>query len=183
MGMLKNAKRERFCQEYLKDFNGARAARDAGYTGAHSNQAAYELLHTPEVAARVAELKVEQWRALRMTREEVLARITRIARFDARDLFDENGALKPMAQWSEDAVAAVVGVEVQQPSRTAGEAAGTLRKVKLADRVKALELLGKHHGVFEADNRQRSEAGEKLLELLALAAAKSGGVRGLVRKH
>jgi len=32
MPALKNAKRERFCLEYVKDFNGARAARDAGYT-------------------------------------------------------------------------------------------------------------------------------------------------------
>lgn len=182
MPELKNSKRERFCQEYVKDFNGARAARAAGYTQKRSEQAAYELLTFPEVQVRVEELKAEAWRKLHMSRDEVLGRLSSVARFDARRLFDQEGNLKPICDLDAETAGAVASVEVDEIGT--GEAKiGVTRKIKASDRMKALDMLGKYHGVFEADNRQRSEASEKLLELLGQAAAKSGGVGGLIRKR
>lgn len=181
MPALKNAKRERFCLEYVKDFNGARAARDSGYTKKHADKAANELRSFPEVQARIEELKAESFRKLHMTRDEVMARIASVARFDPRKLFDDAGRMKPITSLDEDTAAAVASIEVDEIGAD-GATIGYTKKIKASDRLKALEMLGKHHGVFAEDNRQRGEASEKLLDLLAKAAAQGGGVSGLIRK-
>ena len=181
MPALKNPKRERFCLEYVKDFNASRAARDAGYAKKNANQEGSRLLTFVDVAARVEELKAETWRKLHMDRDEVMARLARVARFDARKLFDSDGRMKRLEDLDEETAGAVASIEVDEIGAD-GTVIGLTRKIKASDRLKALELLGKHHGVFEADNRQRSAASEKLLVMLAQAAAKSGGVRGLIRR-
>lgn len=48
-----------FISEYVKDWNGARAAKAAGYSENTAKQIAYELLRIPYIAGRVAEIKAE----------------------------------------------------------------------------------------------------------------------------
>lgn len=182
MPELKNAKRERFCQEYVQDFNGARAARAAGYGAKAAKQAATRMLTFVDVQGRVEELKAEAWRKLHMSRDEVLGRLSSVARFDPRRLFDAEGKMLPITELDSETATAVASIEVEEIGAD-GTVIGLTKKIKASDRMKALDMLGKYHGVFEADNRQRSEASEKLLELLGQAAAKSGGVGGLIRKR
>jgi len=59
MPELANKRREKFCREYITDFNGAAAARRAGYSHNGANAKAANLLAEISVMDRVAELSGE----------------------------------------------------------------------------------------------------------------------------
>lgn len=184
MPALKNAKWERFAWAYVNetDGNATEAAKIAGSTAKKAGQAGYELLKYPEIQERIKELRDERWKALQMGRDEVLARLARVARYDPRKLYDEAGNLKAPKDWDDDTAGAVAGLEVVEIGGPDSGIPILTKKVKASDRTKALELLGKVHGVFEEDNKQQGAASAKLVELLAQAAQQGGGVGGLIRK-
>lgn len=72
-------KRERFCREYLVDHNGAAAARRAGFSAKTAARQAVELLHIPQVAARLAELAKAQAERLEISADETLQKIAEVA--------------------------------------------------------------------------------------------------------
>jgi hypothetical protein len=55
--------------------------------------------------------------------------------------------------------APVVGIKVTETFSGTGKRKRTnvTTEIKLADKSRALELLGKHLGIFEKDNRQKSQ--------------------------
>ena len=123
-----------------------------------------------------------------MTRDEVLTHLTRAARFDPRTLFDATGNLKPPQDWSDDTAAAIAGVEVQELRSTKRkdehEESTEFKRVldiRSIDRLKALELLGKVHGLFDLDAPRPEDEGS-LAALLAQATQDNGGLHGLVRR-
>ena len=64
-------KESKFLDEYMKDYNGAGAARRAGYSEDTARQIAYEILTKPYIKE---ELK-RRFEAGRMSTEEIVARI------------------------------------------------------------------------------------------------------------
>ena len=64
-------KESKFLDEYMKDYNGAGAARRAGYSEDTARQIAYEILTKPYIKE---ELK-KRFEAGRMSTEEIVARI------------------------------------------------------------------------------------------------------------
>lgn len=92
--------------------------------------------------------------------ERILRELTRGAFFDVRTLYAKDGTLLPMHKWPDAAAAAVVSVEsVESAEETPGDvdASGrkkpgrvkiSVRKVKAVDKVKCLELLGRHRKLF-----------------------------------
>jgi len=73
----------------------------------------------------------------------------RVAYSNVRALFDDNGNLKPMKDWPEDAAAAVAGIEVVKRNVDSGDGKiDDVIKVKLWDKVRALEMLFKHLGLL-----------------------------------
>lgn len=83
MGKLK-LKQEAFVREYLIDFNGSAAAIRAGYSPRSSRSTASELLTNPNVLEAIRE-KV-------MSADEVLCRLSDIAKGDIADLMDITSA-------------------------------------------------------------------------------------------
>ena len=75
MAAVANAKRERFCQEYLVDLNAGRAYERAGYKarGRVADAAASRLLADVSVAARIAELQAERAERVQVTVDDVVA--------------------------------------------------------------------------------------------------------------
>ncbi len=80
-------KQEAFINEYLIDLNATRAAIAAGYSEATAKEMGYENLTKPHIMGKIKEVLGE--RAL--ASEEVLARLSEIARFDVGDYLDDNG--------------------------------------------------------------------------------------------
>lgn len=147
-------KRAAFCLEYLKDHNAAAAARRAGYSVKTSDRAGHELLSFPEVRARIAELEKEQVQRVKVEADRLLLELLRIATSDVGEMYDREGKLLPLHEMPEGARRAIGGVETEEKVVGDGEdgedlaTAVRVKKVKLIDKVRALELLGKHKGLW-----------------------------------
>lgn len=139
-------KEERFCNEYLISFNGAKSARLAGYSEHSACEIAYENLRKPHIIARIEELKAEQLIQLGVTPFSILRSLACIANGDIRRMFTPGGNLIDVADLEDDVAMAVQSIDVVE-KRVDGSVEYT-RKIKMYDRQRALELLGKHANLF-----------------------------------
>lgn len=81
------------------------------------------------------------------TIEQVLKELRLMALSDIRELYDANGALKPVNEWPEAAARAVEAVKVDEIV-VDGVKQGETSQVKLWSKAKAIELLGKNLKLF-----------------------------------
>ena len=142
-------RQQAFVNEYLIDLNATQAAIRAGYSAKTALQQGSRLLMNVEVAAAVAEQKTKRSERTQVDADWLLTRLADEADADIADLYDENtGQLKPIHQWPMVwRKGLVAGVEVEELFERRGAERvqiGHLRKVKLADRTKVKELIGRH---------------------------------------
>lgn len=138
------AKQARFVQEYLIDLNATQAALRAGYSAKTAEQLGYQLLQKTSVQARISEAQKERSERTGIDAAWVLTRLATEANADLADLYDENGGLKPVHDWPLIwRQGLVAGIDIEE-LRVDGEVAGTVRKIKISDRIKRIELIGKH---------------------------------------
>lgn len=152
-------RQQRFVEEYLIDLNATQAAIRAGYSEKTAGQQGFDLLKKPEIQDGIAEAQSERAKRTEIDADWVLRRLGDEASADLADLYDESGALKPVHDWPLIwRQGLVAGMDIEE-LRVEGETAGTIRKVKLSDRVKRLELLGKHVNVqaFRDQLEQKSQ--------------------------
>lgn len=149
MAALKNAQHEAFCLAWAgaANFCGGDAVDAAGYKvrtpGARRVQAS-RLLSRPDVQLRVAELLQQRRERADLDADEVIARLRRVADSDPVELYDQDGTLRSLEDIPPEVRKAIVAIDVVE-LRSGG---GFVRKVKLADRLRALELLGRHLGLW-----------------------------------
>lgn len=139
-------RQRRFVEEYLVDLNATQAAIRAGYSPKTARVIAAENLAKPAIAEAIIEAKAARSVATRVTAERVVEELARLAFFDIGKLFHEQGGLKPFHEMDEDTRRAIVAHDVEM-LREEGEQVGTIRKVKMADKLGALNTLAKHTGV------------------------------------
>jgi phage terminase small subunit len=155
-------RQRKFIREYLRNPNASEAARKAGYADHSARQTGYRLLTKADIQQRLRKAQRQQAARLEVTTTRVLAELARIAFADRRDLFNDDFTLKKPSELSDEVSAALAGIEVEELWQGRGEdreQIGYLKKVKLCDKVKALELLAKYLGIFKED---RPEAGVNL---------------------
>lgn len=116
---------------------------------------------------------------------QVLAEIHRLAMIDPGDLYDDDGKLRPIKDIPAPVRACIVSlesVEYFEGHGRAREHAGTIRKVKLTDKLRALELLGKQLDMF-ADklNVGATESFEKLVRDSLKEPTPTPGIPRVVR--
>jgi hypothetical protein len=80
--------------------------------------------------------------------EAVLRELRLIGLSDVRELYDENGHLKDPGDWPEEIARSVAGVETKEIFDEEGVKEGEVKKVKLWDKLRAIELLGKNLSLF-----------------------------------
>ncbi|MGJ5720678.1 terminase small subunit [Morganella sp. B601] len=142
--MALNDKQEMFCREYLVDLNATQAAIRAGYSDKTANRIAAQLLSKLDIGKRIQELKSERGERLEVDADYVLKRLVEIDQMDVADILLSNGEIKPIKDWPKVWRITLSGIDVME---IAGDAAGLLKKIKWPDKVKNLELLGKHISV------------------------------------
>lgn len=149
--MALTPKQQRFVDEYLIDLNGTQAAIRAGYSQKTAEQISYQLLQKTSVAEAIAARQAQRAARTEIDADWVLQRLALEADADLADLYDENGSLKPVSEWPKIwRTGLVAGVETQQEFEQTPDGkrpAGVIHKVRLSDRVKRLELIGKHLAV------------------------------------
>lgn len=145
-----------FAVEYLFDFNATAAAIRAGYSAETARQQGARLLTNVDIIAKIEAAQQEYVMRRRKDVERLRQRLEDEVDADLADIFDEKtGALKNVHQWPMAfRRGLVVGIEVDEiygEKPDGGGAApviGHTKKVKIADRHKRVELLGKHRDIF-----------------------------------
>lgn len=136
-----NDKQKRFVEEYLVDLNATQAAIRAGYSAKTAYSQGERLLSHVEVAAAILEAKRGRSERTNVNADWLLDRLATESVADLADLYREDGSVKPVHEWPLIwRQGLVAGVEVER----IGEGAGTITKLKISDRIKRLELIGKH---------------------------------------
>ncbi len=139
------ARQERFVEEYLIDLNATQAAIRAGYSVKTANEQGSRLLSNVSVRARIDEALAERSRRTGINQDRVLRELARLAFVNAPDLINVTDATL-LEDASPDDTAAIASVKVKRRATDDGDEVE--REIRLADKLKALELLGKHLGMF-----------------------------------
>lgn len=134
-------KQELFAREYLKDLNATQAAIRAGYSEKTAQVQSSRLLSNAMVQDRIAELKSERNEEVGIDAAYVLRRLVEIDQMDVLDILLPNGELKPIKDWPKTWRTTLSGMDVTEMP---GDVPGFLKKIKWPDKIKNLELLGKH---------------------------------------
>lgn len=152
-------KQKRFCEEYLIDLNATQAAIRAGYKEKTAYAQGQRLLKKVEAQDYLQKLMGERSKRTEITADRVLAELAAIAFSDRTELAKVNSVgvveFTPTDDLPDDVKKVIAGIEEGKY--------GT--KVTSYDKVKALELLGKHLGLFSSGS-DNSAALEKLDEVL-----------------
>lgn len=134
-------RQQRFVDEYLLDLNGTQAAIRAGYSAKTANEQAARLLTYASVSAAILEAKRARSERTKVNADWLLDRLADETVADIADLYAEDGSVKPVHQWPMIwRQGLVAGIEVERIA----EGMGTVTKIKISDRLKRLELIGKH---------------------------------------
>jgi hypothetical protein len=88
------------------------------------------------------QLIAERLTLLDATADRVLLELCRVAFVDARRLFNSDGSTKLLEDIDEDTARAIAGIKFEDVED------GVKREYRLADKLKALELLGRYHKLF-----------------------------------
>ncbi|WP_038887879.1 terminase small subunit [Cronobacter dublinensis] len=139
-------KQEMFCREYLIDLNATQAAIRAGYSANTANRTASENMSKPDIQSRIAELKAQRNDLVGINATYVLNRLVEIDQMDVADILLANGEIKPIKDWPKVWRTTLSGIDVIEMA--AADSAALLKKIKWPDKVKNLELLGKHISVM-----------------------------------
>ncbi|WP_143314970.1 terminase small subunit [Clostridium sp. HBUAS56017] len=144
MAKLSN-KQKLFCDEYLIDLNVTQAAIRAGYTPKYADSQGYKLLEKSAIKEYIDRAIAERSRRTGINQDRVIQELARIAFVKAADVINVNTATVKK-NVSDDDLATIQSVKIKTVPTAYGK--GVEREVKLADKMKALELLGKHLGMF-----------------------------------
>lgn len=163
-------KEARFVEEYLIDLNATKAAIRAGYSEHTAKQIGSEVLGKSEVQDAVAQAMAARSERTEVTQDQVIQELRSVAFSDMRDFAEWKDAsvrLKDSVELRENVSLAVADVS-QSMSQF-----GPNVRIKLHDKMRALELLGKHLGMFGKDPGEQPGGALVLTpeQLISLATA------------
>jgi len=154
-------KQERFITEYLVDLNATQAAIRAGYSVKTAGSIGKENLQKPQIQEELTKARKKQQARTEITADRVLKEISRIALLDPRRLFDDDGSPLDISALDDDTAAAIAGLDVvQEIDRGSEDVTTYTKKYKMADKLRALEMLCRHLGLYsKADDAMQSAGG------------------------
>lgn len=144
-------KQEAFVNEYLVDLNATKAAMRAGYSAKTAASQGERLLRNVEITRALQGARKAREERTQITQDRVLQELARIAFFDIRKLYREDGSLKAINELDDDAAAVLSGVDVTSVSIGDSEDASTIatKKAKIFDKTGALQLAMRHLGMLK----------------------------------
>lgn len=149
-----NDRQELFCLEYIKDLNATQAAIRAGYSEKTAQPSASRLLLNVMIQKRIATLQEDRRNELKVDARYVLNRLLEIDQMDVLDILNDDGTIKAIREWPKVWRTSLSGLEVTELLND-GDPMGALKKIKWPDKIKNLELLGKHIDVGAFDKAQQ----------------------------
>lgn len=138
------AKQKRFVEEYLIDLNATQAAIRSGYKVDNAQQMGSENLSKPVIAEAIGKAMAERSKRTGISQDRVIQELAKIAFVNITDIVNDDGSIKYNA--SNEDLACIESIKVKTSESSAGSMEE--REVKVASKVKTLELLGKHLGMW-----------------------------------
>nr|DAO35187.1 MAG TPA: Terminase small subunit [Bacteriophage sp.] len=141
------AMQEAYAQEYTKcPENQTQAAINAGFSPNTAAVKASVMMRDERIQKRIAELMEERNRRLRVSADYVLLRLVEIDQMDVIDILNDDGTLKPIREWPKIWRTTLSGFDLSSTIMNMDETSieTILKKIKWPDKVKNLELIGKH---------------------------------------
>jgi phage terminase small subunit len=163
-------RQQQFISEYLVDLNGTQAAIRAGYAAPSAAVAAARLLRDAKVGAEIARRMAERGRRLEISAESVVRQLARIGFADLRRAVRWRGGkvvLVPSDELDDDTAAAIGEVSRSKYGV----------RIKLADKVRALELLGRHLAIFAEAQQQDA------VRYVLLGVAEAADIESWAEQH
>ncbi len=176
----KHTKQDRFCREYVKDLNGTRAAIAAGYSPRSAHVTASQLLNQPNVKDKLAKLMEGHARTLDLSAEKVLSELAQMGFANFRDYIGVTEKGDPyidLSKLTREQAAAIQQITVDEYVEGRGKNGERVKRVRvrLADKTRALELLGRYLRMFAIDVRVNFNV-EKIVEKIQ-AARRRGSIQ------
>ena len=171
-------KRMRFVDEWLIDFNGKQAAIRAGYSAKTAEVTAAKLLRNAKVQAEIARRQKDLQKRTEVSQDRVVKELARIAFANIADYLHVETQTRTKDDGTEVTYQTVVFNETQELSADQRAALAVVKQsvngfeLKLHDKIKALELLGRHIGMF-TDKLEVKGA----IDIASVLAAARGRVR------
>jgi phage terminase small subunit len=171
-------KQMRFIAEYLIDKNATQAAIRTGYSEKTARVQGSRLLTNADIQHEIQRQISADLKEFQIDRTTVLQELLRIATSDIRELFDENGMVKPVHSLSDEAARAISAIEVEETRSYGNEEQGMkihTKKIKFWDKNKALENLARHLKLLT--DKVEVEVNESLFDRMKRARerARKGG--------
>jgi phage terminase small subunit len=140
-------KQQAFVLEYLIDLNATQAALRSGYSPKTSFRIGAENLQKPAVADAIQVAMAERVKRTEIDADYVLGRLASIDQMDCIDILNNDGSIKSIFEWPKIWRQFVSGVEVAEIVGGKGADSAivsVLKKIKWPDKIKNLELIGRH---------------------------------------
>ncbi len=134
-------KQRRFVAEYLIDQNGTQAAIRAGYSKRTANEQAADLLAKPSIREAVNVKFDKIVEKCELDAADVLKILAQLASADIRKAYNPDGTMKNIHEIPDELAAAINSVESDDHT-------GEIKKFKILDKSKALEMIGKYLKMF-----------------------------------
>lgn len=137
-------KQNRFVEEYLIDLNATQAAIRAGYSIESARDIGCENLTKPNIQKEIARAMAERSKRTGVNQDRVILELARLAFVKMTDIVDDKGKIKENA--TDDDLSCIEGIKYKHSDTDSGSSVE--REVKIGSKLRALELLGKHLGMW-----------------------------------
>ena len=163
------ARQQFFVAEYLTDLNATQAAIRAGYSARTAEAAASRLLRNVKVSAEIRKAVDQRALRLRLDADQVLREIARVAYANVYDYIQvqPDGTIKfNFLTLDEESAKGIAQLWIRE--YRVGRAHVRTTHLRLANKLRALELLAKHLGLFtdKQDGAPNSGVYAELLRVL-----------------
>lgn len=176
------AMQEAYAQEYTKcPENQTQAAINAGFSPKTAAVKASVMMRDERIQKRIAELMEERNKRLRVSADYVLLRLVEIDQMDVLDILNDDMSIKPVSEWPKVWRQYLTGFELADMFEGRGdekELVGILKKIKWPDKVKNLELIGKHVDVNAFKERLEVSGTVTIADRMAAARRRLKDLQG-----
>jgi len=177
------AKQERFKNCFIEGMDAKAAYIRAGYKarGSAAEAAASRLLRNVKVRSAIEEVQKRAAEKAEVTCGRIIGEYARIAFFNIKQLYDGKGNPKKIDELDYNTAAAIAGIDVLH-KKTQSSEIYTTKKIRLNDKIRALDSLARIQGMFN-DKLVLGFTAETLKAILAgLPDEFSAGVRESLAK-
>lgn len=150
-------KQEQFCLEYLIDLNATQSAIRAGYSKKTAYSIGQENLKKPEIQNRISELKEERSKKVSLTALDVLKELKNFAYSDITEtILLTTDQIKELSPDIRRLITSYKKISKKYGENDEFEEESV--ELRFVDKMKAFEMLNKHIGFYEVDNKQQNPA-------------------------